>query len=390
MLPLIFAAITITSNFEGGNIGRVERVTDTHFRCAVAGQSDQDGRNRQANWYYFRINEAGGREITIDLVDLPGEYNYRPNRGAVTKDTVPVFSDDSVRWQHFKTVDYDPAEPRMRLRFTPRGNRAWVAHVPPYTNRHLQELLSEIGRHPHLRREVIGKSVQNRELLLLTVTDPAAAAASKKVIWLMFRQHAWETGSSWAGEGAIRYLLSDSAADVRRNAIFKIFPICDPDGVYHGGVRYNRNGFDLNRNWDVSDPAKMPEIHAQRRAVFRWLDGGGKIDLFLSIHNTETSEYVDGAPADLASRVYENLKSATTFNPTRPPQALGVSTDPAKPGRMSVCQGLRRDRGIPCCLMEQMIAFNSKLGRLPNIEDRKQFGAELIPALLKAAASNVH
>ena len=97
MILLALALITIHADFEGGNIGRVERVSDTHVRCSVAGQVDQDGRNRQANWYYFRVDGSARREVTVDLVNLPGEYNYRPNRGAVTKDTLPVYSYDQVQ-----------------------------------------------------------------------------------------------------------------------------------------------------------------------------------------------------------------------------------------------------------------------------------------------------
>ncbi len=76
----VVAAITIHTDFEGGRLGRVEQVAPGHFRCGVAGQSDQDGRNRQANWYYLRIDGCRGREVTVDLVDLPGDYDYKPNR----------------------------------------------------------------------------------------------------------------------------------------------------------------------------------------------------------------------------------------------------------------------------------------------------------------------
>src|SRR5438046_3064388 len=83
-----------------------------------------------------------------------------------------------------------------------------------------------------------------REMPLLTITNPKVAEEKKSVIWLMFRQHAWETGSSWAAQGAIRFLLSNDehAVTIRDQVIFKIFPIADPDGVAHGGVRFNRNG----------------------------------------------------------------------------------------------------------------------------------------------------
>ncbi|MBI3697322.1 MAG: hypothetical protein HY238_21105, partial [Acidobacteria bacterium] len=240
---VLAAAATIQTSFEGGSLGKIERLAPAHFRCAVKGEADQDGRNRQANWYYFRLDGARGHEVVLDLVDLVGEYNYQPGTHAVTKDTHPVYSYDQKTWKHFDSIEWDDREIRLRLRFTPSANRIWIAHVPPYTNLDLARLLESFRSHPHLRRDVIGKTVHGREMRLLTVTNPGLPNAGKKVAWLMFRQHSWETGSSWAGEGALRFLLSSDprAARIRDEVIFKIFPMADPDGVARGGVRFNAN-----------------------------------------------------------------------------------------------------------------------------------------------------
>jgi hypothetical protein len=263
---LLFASLSVHTNFDGGNIGKCDPVTPTHLRCEVSGQVDQDGRNRQANWYFFRVAGVNGRDITVDLEKLPGEYNYKPNRGAVTKDTVPLYRLDNGPWKHFETTGYDAALPRLRVVVKGARSEFAIAHVEPYTEEHLSRLLAGFRSHPHLRRTVIGKSVKGRELIQLTITDPAVPAASKRVIWLMTRQHAWESGSSLAGDGAIRFLLSvdPAAAAIRRETVFHVLPLCDPDGVASGGVRFNANGYDLNRNWDLEDEARMPEIAAQR------------------------------------------------------------------------------------------------------------------------------
>ncbi len=361
----------------------------THFRCGVKGESDQDGRNRQANWYYFRVDGAKGKPLTIDMVDLPGEYNYRPNRGAVTGDTLPWVSEDNQHWKPIETAEYQADTPLLRLRLTPRANQVWIAHVPPYTNQHLQRLLIEFKKYPNLQQQIIGKTVQGRDLLLLTITDERVPLADKKIIWLMFRQHSWEAGSSWAGEGAIRFLLASTptAEILRQTAVFKILPLCDPDGVARGGVRFNANGFDLNRNWDVMDAQKMPEITAQRKAILDWVDGGNRVDLFLSLHNTETSEYLDGPPDTdgryrlLMERFFKLLSVGKTFAPTRPPQSHEASTTPGKPGRMNVVQGLYKDRQLPAFLIEQRITKHPKLGHQPTPEERQQFGAELVQAM---------
>jgi hypothetical protein len=327
--------------------------------------------------------------LTIDLVDLPGEYNYRPNRGAVTADTLPWLSDDSRRWRQAPSAEYDAAEPRLRIRVKPSAYTLWVAHVPPYTNAALARLLHEFERSPYLKQQVLGKSVEGRDLRLLTITGAGAPGAAKKVVWLMARQHSWEAGTSWAAEGAIRFLLSAgaSAARIRRDTVFKILPMCDPDGVARGGVRFNRFGFDLNRNWDRDDAVRMPEIAAQRRAVFDWLDSGGRVDLFLTLHNTETSEYLAGPPdpegryRGLLEKLARLLEEKTSFLPTRPAKP---EDEERAAGRLNVVQALWRDRGIPAFLTEQRISKHPKLGRAPGIEDRLEYGAALAQVLAEA------
>jgi hypothetical protein len=63
VLPLLLAslAIQIDTNFKAGSTGAIERLSDTHFR----------------------ITNAKGRALTIDLTNLLSEYNYRSGVHAV-------------------------------------------------------------------------------------------------------------------------------------------------------------------------------------------------------------------------------------------------------------------------------------------------------------------
>jgi len=400
MLLLLAAALTFHSDFEGGALARIERVGESHYRCAVPGQSDQDDRNRQANWYYFRVDGAAGRTITLDLVNLLGEYNYRAGTHAVTERTRPLISTDQRAWTHLpeSAVQWVAAEPALRLTIEAKSNKLWIAHHVPYTNANIAALAKEFAKHPTLRTETIGKSVEQRPLYLWTIHEPPAATITRPTqpasttqparpaVWLMFRQHSWESGSSFVGEGLVRWLLSNSpqAQAARRDFIWKILPAADPDGLAHGGVRFNRNGYDLNRNWDRVLPEKMPEIAAQQRAIYSWLDAGNTVDLFLSLHNTESSEYLEGPPIPLGERWFALLKNGTTFHPARPNYTVMPSTTTeGKPGRMTVAQGLWHERKIPAFLMEQRVEFNAKLGHYPLTEDRIRFGAELAQSIVK-------
>jgi hypothetical protein len=228
---------------------------------------------------------------------------------------------------------------------------------------------------------------------LLAVTNPRVPDATKKVIWLMARQHSWESGTSWVLEGVLRFLASGEAEArrIRDGAVFRIFPMADPDGVARGGVRFNKWGYDLNRNWDNVDPERMPEIHAQREAVLKWVDSGRRIDLFLTLHNTESADYIEGPLTaggpqvkELGERFWRLLDSTTSFHSPQGARDSKVSTTPGMKGRMSVNQGLFHDRKIPAFLMELMVDRSPKLGRCPTVADRLEFGAGLARAMASA------
>jgi hypothetical protein len=390
LLPaLIIAAPTVRTDFDGGSLEKVDRLSDTHFRLSVKGETDQAGRNRQASWYYFRVDNAGRSELLLDVVGLPGEYNYKPNQGAITDKTPPLISYDRKIWKHITAVEYEPKEPRLRLKVVPEQSTFWVAHTPPYTLVELADLQKQIRGHRDAREDIVGKTLGGRDVYVWSIRK----GSPSKTVWLMFRQHSWESGSSWVGDGAVRALISNDPKfrKLREQIHWKIFPMADPDGVTRGGVRFNGKGYDLNRNWDVVDEAAMPEITAQRRAIEQWLKSGGKIDLFLSLHNTETSEYLEGPPDEanesvqsLAQRFFKALGNQTTFHPSRPLFFASRTTTQGMKGRMTVIQGLHRDFGVPGFLMEQRIAFNEKLSRLPTIDDRLKFGGELIQAIAVA------
>jgi hypothetical protein len=388
-LLLLAFAIKLSADFEGGNIRSFELRSPGHLVIPLPGETDQDGRNRQANWYYFRLDGVRGQQLTLEITNLSGEYNYKPNKGAVTADTPPFFSYDNKEWLPFADYSYDAEAPKLVLRITSKADTLWIAHTPPYTNEHLERLRAAILTHRAVRETVIGRTPRGRPLLLWTITEPGDAAG-KKVIWLMARQHSWESGTSWVAEGLVRFLLSEDpqAAEMRRGAVVQVLPLCDPDGVARGGVRFNHKGYDLNRNWDQFNADSMPEIAAQHAAVAAWVKQGRRIDLFLTLHNTETAEYLDGPPdagegplADLGQLLFDLLDRQPGFAPSRPLRWSESTTTPGKPGRMTVVQGLWHDFRIPAFLMELRVSRHPKLGRQPNVADRLAFGRQLAASL---------
>jgi hypothetical protein len=136
----------------------------------------------------------------------------------------------------------------------------------------------------------------------------------------------------------------------------------------------------------------MPEIAAQHKGVSEWLKSGKSIDFFLTLHNTETAEYLEGppTPGPLGDRLFAALQQHTSFSPSRPLSGSGLTTTPGMKGRMNVIQGLHHDFHIPAYLMEQRIARHPKLGRQPTVQDRLEFGQQLPKVISLVLGPDAH
>ncbi len=205
----------------------------------------------------------------------------------------------------------------------------------------------------------------------------------KATVWLLARQHAWESGTSYVTEGALRFITSDDpkARALRRRVVFVFAPMADPDGCATGQVRFNANGFDLNRHWnevnlrDKRDLASMPEIWYLKKAIAAQVATGRKIDLMINLHNTETGEYLATRASDersraVVGRLSDRLVRETSFRPGHGP-VFGAARDGS-------ALALFDELSIPILLMEQRIANDPRTGRPPAVDDRLRFGEQLI------------
>jgi hypothetical protein len=304
--------------------------------------------------------------------------------------TLPVFSYDQKSWRHFSAMEWNDSAKEATLHLQPARNTVWIAHVPPYTHSDLLRLLEEIDRSPHARIEVIGKTAQDRDLHLVTVTDFETPDDEKKTIWLQARQHSWETGTSHVMEGALRFIVSGdhAASDLRKKVVFKFMPMMHPDGCANGWVRFNANGYDVNRHWDevdLRDKQKlrlMPEIWYVKRAIQAYVNSGRRIEFLVNMHNTELGEFLETQAEDKATLrklqlLDANLTRKTSFDPTR---KLRINKSPA-----NTTNFLYDELGVPAMLMELRTGPGQKLGRQPSAGDRLAFGRELITVMGETA-----
>jgi hypothetical protein len=379
-VPILF-----NTAFESGSIGLIEKLGDDRYRLHVRGQQDARGRNRQATWFYFRMDDVAGRDITLVLTALRGEYNERPSlpSGPWFR---PVFSVDGETWRHVDNTAWDAEKGEVTFKVRVTANSVWLAHIPPYPHSRVLALLADVRRSPHARMDVIGQSVLGRELQLVTVSNFSRPDAGKRVVWLQARQHAWECGTSFLVEGALRFVVSDDpvAQKLRDETIFKFVPMINPDSVVRGEVRFNANGFDPNRQWDEVDLRdqrwlkRNPEIWHVKQALLTQ-HARQPINLAVNLHNTEMNEYldtmVDQEPQQgQMHQLFNRLVTTTTFDPSRPKLTLSG-------GQSNTTNSIWREARVPMVLMEQRIGPGKKLGRIPTTADRIEFGRQLIQVM---------
>jgi hypothetical protein len=163
-------------------------------------------------------------------------------------------------------------------------------------------LPSEVGDDPkhriYYRRELLTRSLEGRRIDLVTITGiggqlsaeeaplPApllpeggqrpARFDKKKYVLVSGRVHPGETPASHVLDGLLAFLLRPDdprACALRERFVFKIIPMLNPDGVFHGHYRSDTRGADLNRKYssalesdsDTAAPRRMgnfPSCHA--------------------------------------------------------------------------------------------------------------------------------
>jgi hypothetical protein len=338
------------------------------------------------------MDHVQGLDLTITLTDFVGEYNDVPGSCPMNEKIRPAMSEDGRKWGHAEDMTWDNEKKEATVRLKPKQDSVWLATQAMYPHSRLAALVQELQQSAHARVEVIGKSVQGRDLFLIAVTDFEKPDADKRTIWLQARQHAWEAGTSYVAEGALRFAVSDTpqARALRQNCVCIFTPMVAVDGCALGLPRFNVHGYDPNRHWNEVDLRDkrylelMPEVWYFKKAILSHVARGGRIDLMLNMHNTETGEYVATQATDpqsltKMSAMYDRLLAATSFDPS-PPQKLRTSEQAG-----GSTNWLYQEARIPVMLMEQRIGFSTKLNRWPTVTDRLEFGPLLLQAMALGA-----
>ncbi|UJH70604.1 M14 family zinc carboxypeptidase [Ornithinimicrobium sp. INDO-MA30-4] len=128
-----------------------------------------------------------------------------------------------------------------------------------------ERLLALASNNDRVSTEIIGESVEGRDLLLVTVTDPAADD-DLPVVLFTANLH----GDEWEGSDAALQLIEDLATSTDEAEVawlestrVSFVVTANPDGRFNN-TRENAAGIDLNRDFMT---ASQPETQALRDVV---------------------------------------------------------------------------------------------------------------------------
>ena len=161
--------------------------------------------------------------------------------------------------QHPVDVDFN-----VKMSDSPEGVLDWDAY--PTYDAYVTMMNQFASSYPNLCQIVnIGQTVQGRSLLFAKLKNNVGTAEGKPKVMFTSSMHGDEVTGYVLNLRLIDYLLTNFGTDPKATSIMNnleiwINPLANQDGTYHGGnntvngaVRYNANGYDLNRNYPGVD-----------------------------------------------------------------------------------------------------------------------------------------
>ncbi|WP_434676949.1 hypothetical protein J3P77_12440 [Pseudomonas sp. R1-18] len=268
--------LTISADFDSGNI----QVLDASDRTRISLAIRPDLQSPHFQWFHFKVEGlATGEPHHFSL----GNASESAFSSAWTGYNA-VASYDHETWFRVPS-SFDGTA--LNFSLVPDQPQIWFAYFEPYSRARHERLVARAIEEAGMQLLATGKSVEGRDLPLLRKGD---GAAGKRKIWMIAQQHPGEHMAEWFMEGVIDRLAQDAdpvVAALLDGADLYLVPNMNPDGAFHGNLRTNAKGKDLNRAWQDSTEALSPEVFFVRQQMETY-----GVDMFLDAHGDEEIPYV--------------------------------------------------------------------------------------------------
>jgi hypothetical protein len=312
------SGVRLVTGFECSKDYRVEAVGEDHFAVWLDG----------TNWFMFRIENAKGREVRIDLKrvkaghwwsvnpvychadDLKATENYvslppgAPVEPVQARNRSMLPDTRGQRWHFIPNVWIEEREEyRAEEDSGTGGKRIWgdlcfkhefetesayvamrYPYTPAYSDLYFADLAGRIARGEVEDVEVheVGRSSDGRAVRIVKIGRGGGRDERRKPCFLLYaREDGTEHDTSWAAEGVIEFLASrdEKARKLRSEFTFLVIPMLDPDGSARCIYKNICYGF--------VDANETKETRAYAAWFRRWIEDGKRLDLIVNLHNVE-------------------------------------------------------------------------------------------------------
>lgn len=268
--------LTIRTDFDSGNIDVVDASNPANIKLAIR----PDTHSPHFQWFHFKVE--GLQVGQPHAFSLGNAYLSSYNHAWTGYNAVASY--DHVNWFRVPS-QFDGSA--LNFSLVPEQEQVWFAYFEPYSRERHDWLIGQALDNAGTELLATGKSVEGRDIPLLRKGD---GSAGKRAIWIIAQQHPGEHMAEWFMEGIIERLQQHNDPvldDLLKAADLYLVPNMNPDGAFHGHLRTNARGKDLNRAWQDSTPELSPEVFFIKQQMEKY-----GVDMFLDVHGDEAIPYV--------------------------------------------------------------------------------------------------
>ncbi|ESP05628.1 hypothetical protein LOTGIDRAFT_102525 [Lottia gigantea] len=374
--------LLFTSKFDSGNLANVERVCKDEdeggggksscidlkpdYEYNVWTKPDCAGteyENGNRSWFYFGIRGwAPNRLIKINIMNLNRQGKLYSQGHTPFVKTIP----GKPKWERLRDrPSFEMVDGQFILSFIYRfpefkGSTTYFAFCFPWSYTESQNQMSELDNRfekcktfdtstpvnsIYYHRELVCLTLDKLRVDLLTITSCHGITKDteprfdkhlfpdqrnprckrfkgKKVYFLSSRVHPGETPGSFVYNGFLEFILREKdprAIQLRKQYVFKLIPMLNPDGVMRGHYRTDPRGVNLNRVYLDPSPALHPSIYAAKSLlvyhhIYNRNISEGETETFQI--GFPTSENLEFSPQSTSRTVVPNSASCDDISDT--------------------------------------------------------------------------
>jgi len=265
-----------SNEFLEARLNEISQTTPNHYQIEIV---PENAPINNSAWYAFRVWSQDARSIQVTLTYRDGDHRY-----------IPKLSGDGRNWHPIDSEDFqaDTLEGTVTLSLQIGPDTLWVSAQELITTANMQEWMRGLSQHDFVELEMIGTSVNGRELTAVEITENPGA---RRHVLIIGRQHPPEISGAIALKAFMERFVEDDdlSRRFRRDYVISAVPVVNPDGVDEGHWRHNAHGVDLNRDW-VNFNQK--ETRAVRDFFLRRTQQASDPVFFaIDFHSTQTDLY---------------------------------------------------------------------------------------------------